>query len=427
MRTKKISDEAAKPAVITAHLVFHSHLDPVWLWPWETGLDAGLATYRSACDRLDEYPELKFGHGDAWLLEKTEQADPKLFARIKAFVESGRWSLFGGWFVEPDCNFISDKSYERQIELGREYLMSRFGKFTDIARNVDAFGHSAAIPGIMRAAGQTRYIFSRPPEQDSKYPARIFKWRGYKGGPEVLAFKLAGYGTTGGMSEDHFRSHIKNAGTMLPEGVTDTMVFLGIGDHGGGPTKKIVEHCIRLKNDIPGFKLVFSHPEEFFEIIEKNKKAVIPELTGDLQSHAIGCYNIQRSLKTKVRKAENLLEQAALSAEKFGDKTAAPKLREAWKAVCFQPISRHALRHLYTVRLRGRGGADRRRARGRRRDIETQFQAQFRSRQKRCLSAPYDLQRVKEAVSTALIEFDPLHRASSEMDEPDQVQMAFAG
>ena len=44
----------------TLHLIGNAHLDPVWLWPKSGGVDAVLATARSACDRLDEYPEFVF-------------------------------------------------------------------------------------------------------------------------------------------------------------------------------------------------------------------------------------------------------------------------------------------------------------------------------------------------------------------------------
>ena len=36
---------------LTIHMVANAHLDPVWLWPWQTGADEALATCRSACDR----------------------------------------------------------------------------------------------------------------------------------------------------------------------------------------------------------------------------------------------------------------------------------------------------------------------------------------------------------------------------------------
>ena len=310
------------------HLIFNAHIDPVWLWPWDSGLDAGLATFRSACDRLDEYPELTFCNGDAWLLCQVERCDPELFARIKAQVASGRWSLYGGWWVQPDCNLPTRAGFERQISLGREYLEGGFGKFTDVARNVDSFGHSAALPEIMAAAGQPNYIMMRPGQNEMKLPARIFRWRGFEGSPEVLAFRVAGTYCFGSAEEGGLAAHVLNAATSLPEGVADTMCFLGVGDHGGGPTKALVESCLRLRDAIPGVKLEFSTPERFFAALRASKAAKFPEVVGELQHHAIGCYPLQRSLKLKLKRAEHLLEALRPS-------HGAERLKEAWRSVCF--------------------------------------------------------------------------------------------
>jgi alpha-mannosidase len=42
---------------VTVHMVGNAHLDPVWLWPWQSGADEAIATCRSAC------AELRYGCG----------------------------------------------------------------------------------------------------------------------------------------------------------------------------------------------------------------------------------------------------------------------------------------------------------------------------------------------------------------------------
>ncbi len=317
----------------TVHLIFNSHLDPVWLWTWDAGLDAAVATCRSACDRLDEYPEMTFSFGDAWALMMLERADSQLFSRIKGHVASGRWSLYGGWWVQPDCNIPTKAGFEHQISLGREFLESRFGKFTDVARNVDSFGHTAALPDILAAAGQPNYIMMRPGEHEMKLPARVFKWQGFKGSPSVLTFRIADPYCWSNCDERALTGHILNSTTKLPEGISDTMCFVGVGDHGGGPTKRLVDACLKLS--IPGVKLKFSTPERYFQTIRKAKGAKIPTVAGELQFHAIGCYTLQRSFKLKARKAELLLSAVESSRDPKGDAFSAEKLRDSWRAVCF--------------------------------------------------------------------------------------------
>ena len=42
------------------HLIGNAHLDPVWLWQWQEGYAEIKATFRSALDRLREFPEFIF-------------------------------------------------------------------------------------------------------------------------------------------------------------------------------------------------------------------------------------------------------------------------------------------------------------------------------------------------------------------------------
>jgi alpha-mannosidase len=36
-------------------MIGNAHIDPVWLWRWQEGVDEALATFRSAADRCEEY------------------------------------------------------------------------------------------------------------------------------------------------------------------------------------------------------------------------------------------------------------------------------------------------------------------------------------------------------------------------------------
>jgi alpha-mannosidase len=98
----------------TVYLVGHAHLDPVWLWPWQEGYQEARATFRSALDRMNEYPDFVFTCDQIVLLSWVEESDPELFAEIAARVAEGRWVHAGGWWVEPDCNMPGAESFVRQ-------------------------------------------------------------------------------------------------------------------------------------------------------------------------------------------------------------------------------------------------------------------------------------------------------------------------
>lgn len=42
------------------HMIGNAHLDPVWLWQWQEGFHEIKATFWSALDRMNEYPDFIF-------------------------------------------------------------------------------------------------------------------------------------------------------------------------------------------------------------------------------------------------------------------------------------------------------------------------------------------------------------------------------
>ena len=81
---------------VVVHMVGNAHIDPVWLWGWQTGVDEALATLSAAADRCDEYADFVFTRGEAWLYQQAERLRPDLFERIRKHVADGHWSIVGG-------------------------------------------------------------------------------------------------------------------------------------------------------------------------------------------------------------------------------------------------------------------------------------------------------------------------------------------
>jgi alpha-mannosidase len=321
------------PRTITVHMIGNAHLDPVWLWNWQAGLDEALATCRTACELLDRYPDFIFTRGEAWVYQQVQQLDPELFARIKKHIAGGRWEVAGGWWLQPDCNLPGGNGFEQQIAIGKRYMLKELGQFPDYGYNVDSFGHAATLPGLMHAAGQRAYVMMRPQESERALPARLFRWRGYADGPEVVTFRIAGAYTFGNALSE---ANVRHACTELPEGVTDTMCFYGVGDHGGGPTATLIEWIQQHRDAFSGCRLVFSSPARYFAAVQA-QAARLPLVTGELQHHAIGCYSVMRNVKAGVRQAEHLLAQAQAMAGAVpgADSADGQRLEEAWRHVAF--------------------------------------------------------------------------------------------
>ena len=313
----------------TVHIIANAHLDPIWLWPWQAGLDEVLATCRSACERLEAHPEFIYNRGEAWLYQQVEKIDPALFARIQQHVASGRWNLVGGWWIQPDCNAPSGFAMDQQIRLGREYFESRFGRFPRTAYNVDSFGHAAFLPGLMRRHGQDRYVMMRPMQHEKAMDSSIFHWQGEPGGPTVLTYRIpAAYC----MRVPDLTSHIEICLAAAPAGLDHAMCFMGAGDHGGGPTEAQILWCLEHAGSLSGVRLEFSTPDRFFDAVEKSGVA-LPTVSGELQMHAVGCFSVHRPVKLGLRRAEHLLAMA----ENLAGKEAAARsnLNSAWERVAF--------------------------------------------------------------------------------------------
>jgi len=308
----------------TIHIVAHAHLDPIWMWPWTSGLDEAIATARSACDRLDTHPDLFYTQGEAWSFEMIEKADPALFARVRAHVLCGRWEVVNGWWTQPDCNLPSALGLHRQLSTGLAYIKDRFGLAPRCGFNPDSFGHCSQLPEVMRAHGQDRYIFLRPGDHERSLPSRLFTWRSRPDSPAVTAFRIATTYNNGGWIDP-----FHHALTQLPPGCSHSMVLIGLGNHGGGPTERLISWVHAHQHDLPGVTMRFSTVARFFDAIEAERPQ-LPTVTGELQFHAVGCYTVMRAVKTAVRRAEHALA----SAEQLAGAQDQARLDQAWRQVC---------------------------------------------------------------------------------------------
>ncbi len=319
----------------TVHMIGNAHLDPVWLWSKIDGIDAVLATARSACDRLDEYPEFIFTSSTSWFHKQIELMDSWLFERIKVFVESGRWQLVSPSVVEPDCNLPSEESFRKQFEFGQRYFKEKFGAVSTVGYNIDSFGHCAYLPRFMAEAGIDSYVFMRPAANEKQLPANLFRWQS-PDGHEVKAFRISdGYLTLEEAAD--ISGHIEKSLENMPNGVEHTMCFFGVGDHGGGPTKAQIEWILENRNAIDGVQLIISHPRAFFDAIAGDMDK-LPVVKGELQYHAIGCYSVERRIKAAMRKAEAEVIRAENVKDLLGEfvpEDFEVKLAQAWQQVLF--------------------------------------------------------------------------------------------
>lgn len=309
------------------YMIGNAHLDPVWLWRWQDGFSEILATYRSALDRLYEFPETKFTSACAVYYQWIEKIDPAMFAEIQEMVKAGRWEITGGWFLQPDCNIPDGESFMRHALISQRYFKEKFGITAKTGYNVDSFGHNAGLPKILKASGMENYVFMRPSMAEQGRDESLFLW-GSDDGSQVCAFRIPIRYNLNAKSLHQLEEIIDKANTENQ----DLMAFYGVGNHGGGPTIRMLDSFNKMNRE----ELKYSTVGTYFD---KVRSADLPVITGELQHHARGCYTAE----TSVKKANRKCEQNLLAAERFctmakelvGAKYPAKKLNKAWKNLLF--------------------------------------------------------------------------------------------
>uniref|UniRef100_UPI001F0C3B44 alpha-mannosidase n=1 Tax=Microbacterium sp. CPCC 204701 TaxID=2493084 RepID=UPI001F0C3B44 len=332
---------ATRPAATpdrTLHMIGNAHLDPVWLWPWQEGYQEARATFASALDRTDEYPDFVFTCDQIVLLSWVEEQDPEMFARIQQRVAEGRWVNVGGWWVEPDCNLPMGESFARQGLYGQRYLQSRFGRISTVGMNVDPFGHSAALPQILRAQRMDSYCFLRPGPHEGDLDETLFQWESADGS-RVLAYRIpfeycSPPGDVSGQTE-------KSLG-QLDRSLGEMMVFYGVGNHGGGPTKANIESIHRSDRMGSFGRMTMSSPRAYFDEMLARGEGFLDGLAvrrDDLQHHAPGCYSSHSGIKAWQRKAQwtvlSAERWAAIDTALTGAQYPRDDLERAWKQILF--------------------------------------------------------------------------------------------
>ena len=211
----------------------YSHIDPEWRWPLQEGLQQADSTFRSVLRVLDAFPDLRFSETSAWLYDWVRKSDPATFERIKALVQSGRWEIAGGWWTEPDVNIVSGESLMRQALYGQQFFRTYFGTEAAVAMLPDSFGASANLPAILHAQG-FRYFISGRGALGGQIPSGFFTWLSL-GDASIVTYANVVPGGT----DDAVATVKGGAGLNLGYA---PLVWIGLGDHGGGPTLQAMQN-----------------------------------------------------------------------------------------------------------------------------------------------------------------------------------------
>jgi alpha-mannosidase len=359
--------EALRPLLqqATLHLTGNSHIDAAWLWPWTETVDVVKRTFGTALQLMYEYPGYTYTQSAAayneWLADKFPDMNAEIAQRIK----EGRWEIVGGMWVEPDLNMPDGESLVRQLLVGKRWYKQAYGVDVRIGWNPDSFGYTWQLPQIFKKSGVDYFVTQKMAWNDTnQLPFKFFWWES-PDGSKVLTYFPHDYANDNlnlvRLARD-FTIAQKQA-TGLP-GIMD---LYGIGDHGGGPTRAILDQGFHWALPaVPAHvtpKIQFGTAQSYFTSLEKQiavdgpvwdyasiakgytappavaGKVNIPTWKSELYfEYHRGVMTTQANHKRNMREAE----EQVLNAEKFssiawlyGSKYPAAELTEDWKKVLF--------------------------------------------------------------------------------------------
>lgn len=323
----------------TIHAAGNTHIDMAWLWPLSETEEAVRSTFTSALELMQEYPNLTFtmstAQAYAWIQEKY----PDLFAQIQERVKEGRWEPIGGMWVEPDLNMPSGEAIVRQILLGKRYFQKNLGVDITVGWNPDSFGYNWQLPQIYKKSGINYFVTQKLHWNDTThFPWDLFWWESPDGSKIITYFphdyvnQIEPLKMSRDLADFETRDHYP----MM-------MHLFGIGDHGGGPTRSMMDEAKPWADPNAIFpKIEFGKAQPYLEQVGADVaagKVKLPTWDSELylEFHR-GVYTSQSETKKNNRHNETLLEESekfSSLASLFGHEYPQAGFESAWKKLVF--------------------------------------------------------------------------------------------
>src|SRR5882672_3124001 len=322
----------------------NSHIDMAWLWPWTETVEVVRNTFRSALDLMREYPDFKFTMSSARTYVWMEEKYPDLFKEIEQRVREGRWEVIGGMWVEPDLNMPGGESLVRQILVGKRYFQQKFGVDVKIGWNPDSFGYNWQLPQIYKKSGMDTFVTQKLmwAHEFTVFPHKLFWWEA-PDGSRLLTYFPHDYAM--GIDPVQLGKDVSVwvpaiYGTKPPANA-EMMHLYGVGDHGGGPARTMLDTATRWRQpDVVFPNLQLSTATAFFADLQpKLTKMNVPVWRDELYfEYHRGVFTTQAETKRRIRKTEELLlnaEKFAAVASLLGRKYPSEEFDRGWKDLLF--------------------------------------------------------------------------------------------
>ncbi len=315
-------------------MVGHAHLDMNWQWGMDETVATVVATFKTMLRLMEEYPHFHFSQSQASTYKIIEDYAPELVEPIKQRIREGRWEVTATAWVETDKNMPCLESLMNHIVYTKKYLQEHWEvdpASLKIDFSPDTFGHSAFLPELDVLGGIEYYYHCRGLDAPDKV---LYRWQA-PNGKELLMYKEPYWYNSG---------IVPQIGVGMPRmaalcgGLRTGMAVYGVGDHGGGPTRRDLNRALEMQ-EWPVFPaLRFGRMSEYFAAAESVRKK-LPVVQQELNCIFTGCYTTQSRIKQGNHRAENGLCTAeglnAITARELGMPYSEKTFEEAWQKTLF--------------------------------------------------------------------------------------------
>ena len=314
------------------HCIAHAHIDMNWMWGFQETTAVTVDTFRTILDLMKEYPDMTFGQSQASTYQIIEEYAPEMLEEIKERVREGRWEVTASTWVETDKNMPNGESLARHILYTKRYLSKLLdipAESLDLDFEPDTFGHNISVPEICSKGGVKYYYHCRGGHSDEF----IYRWRA-RSGAELLVWR-----------EPEWYSYVIDPEMFrkVPQlcaryGIKSFLSLYGVGDHGGGPTRRDIERLITINSWPIMPTLVFSTYGAFYSELEAHRDS-FPVIEGEVNFIFTGCYTTQTRIKMANRIAEDRMYESEMISSAAHVLADAPRFKEsygkAWEHILF--------------------------------------------------------------------------------------------
>lgn len=317
------------------------HYDIAYLQTEEQYYPRCFENFRQAIALMDENPDYRYAIEQPFLIDVFEQRDPEGFERLKACHARGQLSITGALSLIPDMNIPSGESLIRNILRGKRYVSSRFGDDVRVAWIADTWGHSPALPQIVKHCGVDSYFFTRGMRPEVL--KGDFLWVGIDGTTVVAHWLPAGYAAIRFPSDDAVENALELSMTDASEqalrdlaaklrafNAQDTVMLCNGGDMAPPQKSAPAMAAAWIRKGLPvRFGAVKGYADQLASVAPD-----LPRLDCDFNPLFVGAQGSRIRLKQLNRELENRLigvESLHASLLMGGVAAPAPDLDRAWR------------------------------------------------------------------------------------------------